>query len=234
MLSIIISTLNEEKYLPLLLECLKLQNYQDMEIIVSDGNSEDNTVKIAQKYGCRVIVSTKRNLAHQRNEGANIAKGDIFLFLDADTLLPGNFLHTVIPEFKQRQLDVGGFYFTLHSNKPLYRIASLYGYIVTFIISGVHPVSIGGAILAKRDLHQRIHGFNESLYVGEDHCYSRDIKKARGKYGLIRSKKILFSVRRFEKEGPWHLCLKWHYMALYYIFHGDIKRRIVQYEYGNY
>ena len=49
-LSIVIPTLNEEKYLPNLLQCIKAQKLNDYEIIVSDGNSIDKTIKIAKKY----------------------------------------------------------------------------------------------------------------------------------------------------------------------------------------
>ena len=53
-LSIIIPTYNEEEYLPLLLKSIKQQDFRDYEIIVADANSKDNTVKIAEEYGCIV------------------------------------------------------------------------------------------------------------------------------------------------------------------------------------
>jgi glycosyltransferase involved in cell wall biosynthesis len=130
MLSIIISTLNEEKYLPKLLECLNQQHFSEMEIIVSDGASEDHIIQIAKKYECHVVVSKIRSPQHQRNMGAKAARGDLLLFLDADTLLPENFLHKAIDEFNRRKLDVSGFYFDLNSKKMIYRIASLYGHFV--------------------------------------------------------------------------------------------------------
>ncbi|PIV12587.1 MAG: teichoic acid biosynthesis protein, partial [Candidatus Nealsonbacteria bacterium CG03_land_8_20_14_0_80_36_12] len=97
MLSIIIPTLNEEKYLPSLLEEIKKQNFSDYEIIVADGGSEDKTVKIARNYGCKIV---KGGLpAKGRNEGAKIAEGDILLFMDADNIfLPENFLKNLLEE----------------------------------------------------------------------------------------------------------------------------------------
>ncbi len=235
MLSIVIPTLNEENDLPRLLSCLASQDYKDIEIIVSDGNSEDKTVEIANKYDCKVIISKKRSPSHQRNEGAKIAKGSLILFLDADTLLPSSFLSSVIFEFNQRNLDVAGFYFMLNSNKFIYKAASIYGYVMCSVLSrAIHPISVGAAILVKRDFHERIKGFDESVFVGEDHLYSRNIQKSGGRYGLIKSKKILYSVRRFEKEGPWRLGVKWHYLSLHYLFHGGIKKKIADYEFGKY
>ena len=96
MLSIIIPALNEEKYLPLLLKEIKKQNFaDDLEIIVADAGSEDKTVEIAKNYGCKIVQGGLP--ARGRNEGAKIAQGDIFLFMDADNIyLPKNFLEKLI------------------------------------------------------------------------------------------------------------------------------------------
>ena len=81
-LSIIIPTLNEENYLPLLLESIKKQNFKSYEIIVADAGSTDRTIEIAKNHGCKI---TSGGLpAKARNQGAKIAKGDLLLFSDAD------------------------------------------------------------------------------------------------------------------------------------------------------
>ena len=107
-LSIIIPTLEEEKYLPLLLDSIKKQNLKrDYEIIISDAGSKDRTIEIAESQGCKIV---KGGLpAKGRNEGAKIAQGELFLFLDADTMLPENSLEKFIFEFKKRNLDIAGF-----------------------------------------------------------------------------------------------------------------------------
>ena len=51
MISIIIPTLNEERYLPNLLESIKYQEYEDSEIIIADKNSKDGTKDIAKRFG---------------------------------------------------------------------------------------------------------------------------------------------------------------------------------------
>ncbi len=109
MLSIIIPTLNEEKYLPLLLESIKGQNFKgEYEVIVADADSKDKTIEIAKNYGCKIIPGGLP--ARGRNEGAKIAKGNIFLFMDADNIfLPENFLCTLLEEFKKRSLGVASF-----------------------------------------------------------------------------------------------------------------------------
>lgn len=86
-LSIIIPVLNEAIGLPGLLEHLKSTCRSGSELIVVDGGSEDDSWQVALRAGVQVIGSA-RGRARQMNAGATVAKGDILLFLHADTLLP--------------------------------------------------------------------------------------------------------------------------------------------------
>jgi glycosyltransferase involved in cell wall biosynthesis len=234
MISIIIPTLNEEKYLPRLLDNIESHNILDYEIIVSDGNSKDNTLKIANKYGCKTVVSKKRKPAIQRNNGAKIAKGEILFFIDADTLLPDNFFKDTLREFHRKQLDVAGFYFILNSKKLLYKLATQWGHMNMFLLSFLTPLSMGAAIISKKEYHDLAGGFNEKIFMGEDHLYSIGLTKVGAKHRLITSTKILFDIRRFEKEGPFRVIYKWYYMLFYYIFRGPFSKEIIEYEFGNY
>ena len=66
--SVIVPTLNEEKYLESCLKSIKNQDYQgEYEIIVSDGGSKDKTLKIAKKYADKVITCDKKGIAYGRN-----------------------------------------------------------------------------------------------------------------------------------------------------------------------
>ena len=108
MLSIIIPTYNEEKYLPKLLKCVKKQTYKNYEIIVADADSADKTRQIAKKYGCRVVKGGMPAIG--RNNGAKAAKGDILLFLDADSLIGKDFVKDSLKDIEIRKLDVAGCY----------------------------------------------------------------------------------------------------------------------------
>ena len=68
--SIIIPTYNEEEYLPVLLDSIKEQDFDDYEIIVADANSTDKTVEIAKDYGCIVVEGGLPAVG--RNNGAKI------------------------------------------------------------------------------------------------------------------------------------------------------------------
>jgi len=230
MLSIIISTLNEEKYLPILLESINLQDYKDYEIIVSDGNSKDNTQKIAKDHGCKLKTSEKKGPSHGRNQGAIEAKGDLLLFLDADTILPKDFFSQTIKTFKAKKLNVAGFYLKFTINKLSYGIMAVLLNIFFFLSQYIKPISVGAAILVEKSYHQKVNGFDESILVGEDHDYSQRIAKL-GKFRMI-NKKIYYAPRRFEKKGKLKTFLEWIYCAIYTLFKGPIKKEIVKYEFG--
>lgn len=100
LLSIIIPTLNEAAQIESTLQ--PIQGCPDCEVIVVDGGSTDETVELARQLGCRV-VQANRGRGRQLNAGAALARGELLLFLHADTKLPVNFRREV-----QRVLDFGG------------------------------------------------------------------------------------------------------------------------------
>jgi len=203
MLSIIIPTKNEEEYLPKLLESIKKQTFKDYEIIVADNKSTDKTRKIAIKYKCKIVRGGLPGKA--RNRGAKVARGDILLFLDADTELKSkDFLDKAIKEFEKRKLDLAAPLMYLKGNKldKLYfdfwnRFTELFQYSLT-------PFAGGWCIFIKKDLHDRIKGFDEKIILGEDSDYvQRAIKSNlfKVKFKVLKSVKIQVSPRRLRKEG---------------------------------
>ncbi len=189
MLSIIIPTLNEEKYLPLLLESIKKQDFKDYEIIVADAGSRDNTVKIAREYGCRIVPGGLP--AKGRNNGAKIASGDILFFLDADTILPNdNFLTDSLQEFDLRKLGIGSFCIEPYPpNKMAKFLLDVFYNRLIISLEKILPHSATG-ILAKKDIFDKINGYDESIKLSEDHDLARRAAKIT-KFGLLRSGKIL-------------------------------------------
>ncbi len=234
LLSIVIPTLNEEKYLPRLLESIRRQNFSDYEIIVSDGGSSDRTKQIALDGACRFVVDNDHHHpSWQRNNGAAVATGDILLFLDADTVLLDNFLSVVTNEFLSRKLSGAGFYIRFNPNKASYNIYSgLYNFFC-FYRQYFAPASIGAGILARRDIHESIGGFDPEIYVAEDYDYCYRLSR-RGRFRMITSRRLEYSSRRLAKEGGLVVGLKWGCMALYTMFNFRIKRKIVKYDFGKY
>lgn len=87
-ISIIIPTYNAQNYLPVLLEKIKNQSKKEYELIIIDSSSKDKTVEIAKQYTDNVIVIPQSEFDHggTRAKAAQIAKGEIIVFLTQDAL----------------------------------------------------------------------------------------------------------------------------------------------------
>lgn len=99
MISIIIPAYNAEKYILRCLESCVNQTYQDLEIIIIDDGSVDNTVKLCKTISDkRIKIITKDNagVSEARNEGLCNAKGKYVLFLDADDFITKDCCETMV------------------------------------------------------------------------------------------------------------------------------------------
>lgn len=228
-LSIIIPTLNEEKYLPLLLEEIKKQNFEDYEIIIADGGSKDKTVEIAKNYGCKITSDGSPTKA--RNKGAKIAQGDLFLFFDADIIsLSSQFFKNFLEEFKNRNLDVASFPVYPQGNKLDKLAYGIYNFLAKLTQGFLAHAT--QALLVKREIHQKIGGFDEEIKIGEDHAYVREASKF-AKFGFINTEPIFTSARRFEREGRLKTYLKYFLAGVYMFFLGPVKSDIFKYRFNH-
>ena len=228
--SIIIPTLNEGKYLPLLLDSIKKQSFSDYEIIVADAGSQDRTREIAQKYGCQVVKGG--SVAQGRNSGARAAKGNLLLFLDADVILPqSDFLEKLLKKFKERKLDIAFFPIFARGNIIDKIVYALYNF-WTFLTQKFLPHATE-VILVKKEIHQKIAGFDEEIKIAEDHAYVRQASKI-GRYGFLLVGPVLTSNRRFERDGRFKTYLKYLLAGLHMIFIGPVKSDIFHYKFDHY
>lgn len=234
LLSIIIPTLNEEKYLPRLISSIKEQDFNDYEIIVSDGESQDGTRGVAESFACRFIQDGGlKHPSHQRNVGASLAKGDLLLFLDADTVLSEGFLGKAVEQFKNRNLQGAGFYINFNPNRLLY---GLFASVLNLFCASRQyfaPAAVGAGLLASKAIHDKINGFDEEIVLAEDYDYCFRISK-QGKFRMIKGLRLMYSARRMEKDGILNTLLKWLKMALFTLFNFKIKKKIVKYDFGKY
>ena len=198
-LSIIIPTYNEEEYLPILLESIKQQSFNDYEVIIADANSKDRTREIAEEYGC--IITEGGLPAVGRNNGAKIAKGEYLLFLDSDLKLTDDYLRDTIYEFRMERLGIA-----ITQMQPLSEKseAQLFHYLANLFMIGVEKIKPHGAgcygIIVKKELHEKCGGFNEELTFGEDSEYIRRLGSIE-RFKVLRKPRIGVSTRRLEEEG---------------------------------
>ncbi|MCK5123105.1 MAG: glycosyltransferase [Candidatus Pacebacteria bacterium] len=99
LVSIIITTKNSAEFLEECLKSIKNQSYQDIEIIVVDNNSTDDTKEIAKQYTNQVFNKGPERSA-QRNFGVRQAKGDYVLIIDSDMKLSENVIASCAEKIK--------------------------------------------------------------------------------------------------------------------------------------
>lgn len=223
MLSVIIPTLNEGKYIERTLLALKNQRCdEEVEIIVSDSFSKDSTAEIAKKYGAKVVSSEPRGPAAGRNVGASEARGEVLIFLDADTIVSHNLLQSISDVFKVEKGVVGGtsaFYPQDGGpvDKIMYKFANLFA---RAAIKFGYPHDPGYCGFYRREVFEKLGGIREDLAL----CETHDLAMRSKRYGrfIYLNVPVYTSLRRFKKEGYRKSLFTYIYSTLYYY----LKKRV--------
>lgn len=201
MISVIIPAFNEEKFLPRCLESLKNQKFKDFEIIVVDNNSTNKTAEIAKKFNVILVSEKNQGVAYARNKGAEIAKGEILVFTDADTIFPEDWLLKIKEAFeKDKELVAFGGCFYFYSGPISVKIASkfllpIFLYVDKFLSNGWNLFGCNMAI--KKEAFLKVGGFDVNLKINEDAEISYRLRKI-GKVILDPGFKVMTSGRRFR------------------------------------
>ncbi len=223
-LSIVIPAKNEEKCLPRLLESIKAQSYKDYEVIVVDDGSKDKTSEIAKSFGCRVIRVIRSGPGNTRNRGAKLSRGNMLLFLDADSMLPAFFLKNCVTEIRERKLSSGTVSIVPLSNKLVDRLFYLFYNSWQKAVQYFDPHAVGVCIFINKNLFDKLNGFDLGVTFAEDHDLVRRSRKF-GKFRVINSAKIYNDVRRFDKEGRLKVAVIMIYALFHRTFFGEFRRK---------
>lgn len=192
-ISIIIPVLNEAANIQKTLH--KLPGDPDVEIIVIDGGSQDQTVALVQTLGVKVMIATQPGRAYQMNLGASIATGDILLFLHADTQLPPNYQELIKQTVSTPKTIAGAFQLTIDSEQlSLKFIAKMVNMRSRFL-----SLPYGDqAIFLYASVFREVGGFAE-LPIMEDFELIQRLKR-QGKIALAPAS-VITSDRRWRKLG---------------------------------
>lgn len=191
-ISVIIPVLNEANTIQNVL--IELQQSAHIEIIVVDGGSQDDTVELVKSLGIRVI-SSPLGRASQMNAGAIAARGEILLFLHADTRLPHEFDQFVRQTLAQPGAIAGAFELQIDASiRGLRLIERTVNWRSRFL-----QMPYGDqAIFLSAKVFREIGGFPE-LPIMEDFELIRRLRKM-GKIAIAPAA-VLTSGRRWQKLG---------------------------------
>ncbi|MEX2474399.1 TIGR04283 family arsenosugar biosynthesis glycosyltransferase [Marinobacter sp.] len=178
------------------------------EVIVVDGGSDDGTVGLA-KGGCDRVIHSGRGRALQMNAGAQVASGNVLLFLHADTRLPASALGALV-QFQASRQAWGRFDVRLSGRRSLFRV------IAWFMNrrSRLTGIATGDqAMFVRRLVFEALRGF-EPVPLMEDVEFSSRLKLVSRPFCIADP--VVTNSRRWEQQGAWRTILlmwrlRWRY-----------------------
>lgn len=228
--SVLIPTLNEEKYIGQLLHSLTLQTFKDFEVIICDGQSTDKTVAVSSKFKSKlklkIFQADHRGAAYQRNLAARTATTDHFIFFDADTQPDPEFLEAISQAIDAHGFQVATAWLNPMSDNLFDKI--IFGSFNIFYQETVKkfaPVATGVFIYVSKLAFETVGGFNENIKVAEDFDLVSRLHQAKYKFELLRKPAIPYSVRRLDKDGRLHYLTNVLKSGYYYHLHGTNHNR---------
>ncbi len=196
--SVIIPAYNEEKYIGRCLESLNNQNYKGfLEVIVVNNASTDDTRKVAESYGVKVVDESQKGISYALRKGCLEAKGDIFVFTDADTELPENWILKINKKFQEDEtlLSIGGPYLFYDADIAINFLMKQF---VFRIYKKLAPNILPCVNMAvKREVYETVGGFNPEINWGQDIDLSKKIKQ-HGKIKFDTDITVITSFRRYS------------------------------------
>lgn len=205
--SVIIPTLNEEAFLPKLLGSLAAQTNKNFEVIVVDGSSKDKTLLEAKKYtnllpSLQTIVTKNPSLPKQRNLGAKAAKGEWFVFVDADSILLPYFIDRAAVFIKEQTPKLFTTWCRSDNEDPKDAVYTLFNNIyVEATVIFKKPLTPGPLTVICKDAFDEVNGYDEEHAFNEDVDFGLRLYKMGIHIAILRETLYIWSLRRFRKEG---------------------------------
>lgn len=215
LVSIVVPVYNASAYLDDCISSVVHQSYRNIEIVIVDDGSDDNSLEICQKWAQqdqRIILIHKENggVSSARNKALSIAKGDYYVFLDSDDFLELDYVKEMLLLVKSTNTNVGicetrifdekhsiitsGYSNKLISNREA--IAKFFAHQSWFCV-------IWGKIFSRKVLFDDDEPilFNESFVVGEDLLWLMQIMTQKTQFNVSCINRPLYNYRRFSEHA---------------------------------
>jgi len=213
-LSIVIPAFNEEAYLPATLEHVRAAASKlaqagagQAEIVVVDNASTDATAAVAASYQTLVVSEALHNVGHVGNVGAQASRGQVLVFLDADTLLPPRALVRIAQTMRDPGC-VGGAVDLLY--RPRRRVVRWY-LAAWRLVGKLARVAMGSGQFCRRDVFSDLGGYDATIFMGEDVEFFMRLRRLARRHGLrapiLNDVVVQPSARRMDAWPLWRILL---------------------------
>ena len=151
------------------------------EIVVADDGSTDGTRAVAIAHGARVVAVAHRQIASTRNSGAREARGEFFIFVDADTIVNADVVGAALESMRKGAVG-GGAAVSLDPHVPWFAKAMM-----PFLVFGFRNAGLaaGCFVFSTRTALEAVGGFDETYFGGEEIIFSRAMKR-QGRFVVLR------------------------------------------------
>ena len=213
-LTVIVPAFNEANYLSATLDAieaavvhLRARSGAEVETVVVDNNSTDETAAIARSKGAAVVHEPVQGIARARNAGARHAQGDVLVFVDADVLVPPALLEAIHDAMSDPSCAGGG---VDVEYRPRRRSMRLYLHAWRLLALRMRLVQ-GATQFCRRSAFEQIGGYDEQAWIGEDVDFYRSLGRSAqatgGTVRFIQRPRVQGSSRRFDKWPLWKTLL---------------------------
>jgi len=220
-LSVIIPTLNEQQAIEGLCDFGEFAA-RDIEVIVSDGGSEDATVAKAQARGFK-IVTGPAGRGQQLRAGASVASGDTLLFLHADTRLQPGSISAIDSALTSPEIVGGNFRLLFDGGSEFAHW--LNGFYAKLRANGFYYGD--SAVFVRRRVYDRLGGI-KNIELMEDFDFNRRLENF-GKTICIDAPPAVTSSRRFEGRKRWRIVTQW--IVIHLLFFARVSPAILAWLY---
>jgi rSAM/selenodomain-associated transferase 2 len=210
MFSIIIPTYNEADQIATTLSKVYAGSEDHkIEIIVVDGGSSDETIKIAEQHGATIYTSEHKGRAAQMNKGASLAKGEILYFLHADSIPPQGYL-TQIKNAYNSGATSGCFRLAFDYDHWFLKANSW------FTRFDVNAVRFGDqSLFVTKEAFEKSGGFREDLLMMEDQEIIHRLKK-HGRFKVLDDV-VTTSARKYIDNGVYRM--QWIFYRIWVLYY---------------
>jgi glycosyltransferase involved in cell wall biosynthesis len=169
------------------------------EILVVDDASTDRTVATAEAEGARVVHVNVRHIARARNAGAAVARGEMLLFVDADTLVTAAAVTSAVGAMQGGAVGGGS---AARLDEPV----PAYARIVMRVLVGAmrwQRMAFGCFFFCTKRSFDAVGGFDERMFAAEELAMSRALRK-QGRFVILRES-VITSGRKVRTHSSWEL-----------------------------
>ncbi len=204
LVSVIVPTKNSSQTLGACLESIKNQTYKNIELIVVDNFSTDDTQKIAKTY-TNLVYSEGPERSAQVNFGVTKATGEYVYKIDSDFVLDPKVVEECVEEIQK------GFDAIVVHNSPDVRVSWIARIRKFEVDMYKYDITHSSARFVKKEVYEKIGGFNSAITAGEDYDFQNKLNRGGFKTGFIEAEAL-------HLGEPTHF---WMHMHKYYLYGKD-------------